>query len=132
MAATQLACAVRCEGERWRSAELPELDFEERCAGQVGSSLVWKTLEGEHERRGPAGTDFVFQLTQCWFHPVRGLIAERVRGHGELLRTPGQRSSLRDRCQPTSTVQEVSRRDLSHDWTAIGVQDVASWFAWGD
>jgi hypothetical protein len=66
------------------------LDFEELCAGQVGSSLFWKTLEGEHERGGLAGTNLVFQLTECWFDRVWGLVAEWVKGHGELLGTPGK------------------------------------------
>ena len=46
------------------------MDFEECCAGQVGSSLFWKTLEGEYERGGLAGTNLVFQLTQCWLDRV--------------------------------------------------------------
>jgi len=83
-------CAAGCERRCRRPAELPQLDFEECRAGQVGSSLFRETLEGEYERRGLAGTNLVFQLTQRWFDRVLGLIAERVKGHGELLRAPGK------------------------------------------
>lgn len=64
------ACAARCARSRPRLAELPQLDFEECCAGQVGSSLFWKTLEDEYERGRLAGANLVFQLTQCWFDRV--------------------------------------------------------------
>ena len=108
----QSACAAWCESNRRRPAELPELDFEVRCAGSVRSSLVWKTLEGEHERGGPARASVVFQLSLRWFHHARGLIAERVKGHVKLIRTPRLRRTGAQMgsgsVAPISRVQEVS------------------------
>jgi hypothetical protein len=43
---------------------LAELDVKERCSGQVRSSLLWKMLKREHQRRRVAGTNLVFQLAQ--------------------------------------------------------------------
>jgi hypothetical protein len=119
----QSGCAMRCEHSHRRPAELAELGVKERCAGQVLSSLVWTTLKREHQRRRLAGTNLVFQMTQRPRQQLRGLITEWVKGHGELLRTPGQRSG-----QPPgvvvgsvggqiSRVQEVAWSDLSHKWT---------------
>jgi hypothetical protein len=67
---------------------LVELDVKASCAGQVLSSLVWKTLKREHQRRRLAGTNLVFQMTQRPLQQMRGLITEWVKGHGELLRAP--------------------------------------------
>jgi hypothetical protein len=67
---------------------LAELDVKERCLGQVRSSLLWKTLKREHQRRRLAGTNLVFQMTQRPLQQLRGLITEWVKGHGELLRAP--------------------------------------------
>jgi hypothetical protein len=114
---------MRCEHSHRRPAELAELGVKERCPGQVLSSLVWKTLKREYQRRRLAGTNLVFQMTQRPRQQLRGLITEWVKGHGELLRTP------RTEKQPApgvvvgsvggqiSRVQEVSWTHVSHKWT---------------
>jgi hypothetical protein len=110
---------------------LVELDVKASCAGQVLSSLVWKTLKREHQRRRLAGTNLVLQMTQRPLQQLRGLIAEWVKGHVELLRAPGTEQQPAQGCGRSvggqmSRVQEVSRLGLSHNWTVVKPHDMAS------